>query len=393
MQGKRTRALDSRGRPVKGIYVRDGRFIAGFQCPQTHRWRMQDLDAETITDARKERASLLAGLREARVAAPDRATFNDIFLEYQSARALSDRTTKHERHLVDRHLADMKDMRAQDITASHVARLLSRMRSSYSEWTRVAVYRLLRGSFEIAVKRGVVMRSPMDGLAASERPKQRNKKKIAVLDSTTMNTLIDTATSERWRAALALAGYAGLRLGEIRALTWGDVDLDNNIVIVRRSMLPDGTAKPPKNGGGSTGDPDAARVATCPRPLADPISAHPTERPDRLHRRPCSRAGTQYPPCARGCEDRRRTGWWGAASVDALAAPLLCVDAGDRLGAPGDHAGEADGSRERRIHAQGLRPRQPRDERDRRGCACPCGRRRDRNLTRCRRSYVPASQV
>src|SRR5712692_7233479 len=28
-----------------------------------------------------------------------------------------------------------------------------------------------------------------------------------------------------WRTALGLAGYAGLRLGEIRALTWSDVDL------------------------------------------------------------------------------------------------------------------------------------------------------------------------
>jgi hypothetical protein len=47
----------------------------------------------------------------------------------------------------------------------------------------VAVYRLLRGSFEIAVKRGIVTRSPMDGLAASERPKQRNNRTVRVLDS------------------------------------------------------------------------------------------------------------------------------------------------------------------------------------------------------------------
>ena len=33
--------------------------------------------------------------------------------------------------------------------------------------------------------------------------------------------LVDAGTSERWRAALGLAGYAGLRLGEIRALTLG----------------------------------------------------------------------------------------------------------------------------------------------------------------------------
>ncbi len=70
MQGKRTRALDSRGRPVPGLYVRDGRFIAGFK--RNGRWTMQTLAAETLTEARRERESLLAGLREGRVAAPRR---------------------------------------------------------------------------------------------------------------------------------------------------------------------------------------------------------------------------------------------------------------------------------------------------------------------------------
>jgi integrase len=45
-------------------------------------------------------------------------------------------------------------------------------------------------------------------------------------------------------------GYAGLQLGEIRALTWADVDLDANTITVRRSLLPDGTAKAPKTHAG-----------------------------------------------------------------------------------------------------------------------------------------------
>jgi hypothetical protein len=74
MQGKRTRAVDSRGRAVPGLYRRDDRFIAGFQCPQTRRWRMVTLEAETLTEARRERASLLAGLREGRRRAPEGTT-------------------------------------------------------------------------------------------------------------------------------------------------------------------------------------------------------------------------------------------------------------------------------------------------------------------------------
>ncbi len=57
------------------------------------------------------------------------------------------------------------------------------MRDRYSPWTCVAVYRILAGTFALAVRRGIVTRSPIDGLAPSERPKQRNAKRIAVLDA------------------------------------------------------------------------------------------------------------------------------------------------------------------------------------------------------------------
>lgn len=251
MQGKRTRALDSGGRPVPGLYIREGRFVAGFQCPQAGRWRMQTLRAETLTEARRERAGLLSALREERIAAPDAATFADAFAEYQASRNLSERTAKHERHLLDRHLDDLKARRVQDVTASEVARLLHTMRDTYSPWTCVAVYRILAGTFSIAVRRGILTRSPMDGLTPSERPKQKNAKRVAVLGSVAMAELVAAGNSERWRAALALAGYAGLRLGEVRALAWNDLDLKAGTLTVRRSALPDGTFKAPKTAAGT----------------------------------------------------------------------------------------------------------------------------------------------
>jgi integrase len=73
-----------------------------------------------------------------------------------------------------------------------------------------------------------------------------------VLDSANMATLVAAGTSERWRAALGLAGYGGLRIGEMRALTWADVDLAAGNVSVRRSMPRTGTAaKAPKTEAGT----------------------------------------------------------------------------------------------------------------------------------------------
>jgi integrase len=65
-----------------------------------------------------------------------------------------------------------------------------------------------------------------------------------------MARLIGAGSSKRWRAATGLAGYAGLRLGEVRALRWADVDREAGTITVRRSMLPDGTPKDPKTAAG-----------------------------------------------------------------------------------------------------------------------------------------------
>jgi integrase len=251
MQGKRIRARDSRGRAVTGIYIRDGIYSAGFRCPQTGRWRIENLTAKTLTEARRERDSLLVALREDRVAAPVAVTFAAAFADYQSSRNLSARTVAHEQHLLDRHLAAFTRRRVQDVSARDVARRMRELRDAYSPWTCVAVYRVLVGTFALAVRRGVIARSPIDGLAPSERPKQKNRKPIARLVAAQLTGLVDAGATKRWRAALGLGGLAGLRLGEVRALRWADVDLAANVLRVRSSLLPDGTAKPPKTEAGT----------------------------------------------------------------------------------------------------------------------------------------------
>ena len=240
-QGKRTRALDSRGRPVPGLYVRDGRYIAGWQ--ENDRWRMQTLAASSLTEAKRERQSLLSGLREGRIAQRDGSTVLELFEEWQSSRSLSERTKAHESHLFTRHLSALTSRRVQDIDARDLAKVIKAMRESYSPWTSTAVYRILSGTFSLALRRGIITRSPVAGLSPAEKPRQKNQKMIARLDTATMKKLIDAGSSERWKAAIAIAGLGGLRIGEVRGLRWSDVDLEGDMMSVSRSLLPDGTAK------------------------------------------------------------------------------------------------------------------------------------------------------
>lgn len=112
-------------------------------------------------------------------------------------------------------------------------------------------HRLIAGTLDHARRRGIITRNPIDGLAPSERPQRRNRRSVARLDAATVARLIAAGQTERWRAALGLAGYAGLRLGEVRALAWGDVDFAAGTINVRRSALPDGTIKTPKTEAGT----------------------------------------------------------------------------------------------------------------------------------------------
>lgn len=243
------RARDSRGRPVPGLYVRDGRFVAGLSTEG--RWTLRTLAAETLTEARRERESILAGLREGRIAQRNGSTFGECFDEFQGSRQLSARTREHERHLRDRHLSALVDRRVQDVTPGDVAKLLRGMRDGYSPWTQVAAYRILAGTFALATRRGLITRDPMGGLAPSEKPRQKNARRVAVLDADAIGRLAQAGGSERWRAAIALAGYAGLRLGEIRGLRWQDIDLEAETITVARSLLPDGTPKATKTEAGA----------------------------------------------------------------------------------------------------------------------------------------------
>ena len=246
---QRTRVLDSRGRAVQGIYQRPGEgYYAGFQVDGE--WQMQKLTATTLTEAKRERASLISALREGRAAAKDGSTFGQLFDEWQGARRISERTRTHEQHLRDRHLATLTPRRVQDVTARDLAKNLRGMRDDYSAWTQTAVYRLLVGTFAFAVRRGVIVASPADGLIDTEKPRQKNQKEIALLDSQKMTKLVGAGGSERWRAALGLAGHGALRLGEVRGLQWRDVSFEENTISISRSLLPDGEVKGTKSKAG-----------------------------------------------------------------------------------------------------------------------------------------------
>ena len=167
---------------------------------------------------------------------------------------MSARTEAHERHLCSRHLAEIAERRVQGITRRELGRILKGMKENYSPWTATAVLRLMVGVFALAVRDDIITRSPADRISPAERPRQKNARDIERLDTSTMNLLITAGSTERWRAALALAGLGGLRIGEVRGIKWEDIEFEANALYVRRSLLPSGEAKGTKSDAGRRTD-------------------------------------------------------------------------------------------------------------------------------------------
>jgi integrase len=91
-----------------------------------------------------------------------------------------------------------------------------------------------------------------------------------------LNTLIDRADG-RWRPFVVTAILTGMRLSELRGLTWADVDLDAGLIHVRRRANQWNNIGPPKSKAGKRDIPLAPIVVNtlrqwrlaCPRHRSD----------------------------------------------------------------------------------------------------------------------------
>lgn len=128
-------------------------------------------------------------------------------------------------------------------------------------------YRFLRAVMNAAVREGAIARNPcqIPG-AGSDHPRERT------IASPTQVAALTEAIAPRYRAAVILAAWGGLRRGEILGLARADVDLERSTVTVRRSRAellesPTRYDKPPKTAAG-------LRTVTLPAYVLPVIAQH-----------------------------------------------------------------------------------------------------------------------
>ncbi len=233
-------------------------------------------------------------------------------------RACKPSTLTDYRHTSDRIMRDLGQLRLEDVTPE----LLERWKGTLNVSNRmVAKYLvILHGIFRRAMK---VWGLPRNPAAAVERPRYRVSDDLDAFSPEEVWALVRAAWSEKDGALFLTAAFTGLRMGELLALEWRDVDFGGDVIRVRRSYNAHGGLGTPKSGKVRSVPmvPDVAQslasltglvFARCGSTISDTPSgrwrcAGPRCRPcrpgwaTRTFRRPCATRITAIAVARRGC--------------------------------------------------------------------------------------------
>jgi integrase len=197
----------------------------------------------SLTDAKAWRTQLLAAKTRSRQRAPSSITLRDAAAEYVEGMRDGSITTRsgqpykpstirgYEQSLELHALPDLGGRRAADVTTGDIQRLVERLSKERHAGTTIAnVINPLRAIYRRLVVLGRVNDNPTRGAVL---PISRAKRLHAGDPGDAARVI--AAAAEQDRCAWGLAFYAGLRLGELRALRWGDIDEKAGVIRVRLS--------------------------------------------------------------------------------------------------------------------------------------------------------------
>lgn len=99
---------------------------------------------------------------------------------------------------------------------------------------RVAYARaVLRSALHEAVRLGMIQQNPVDRV----RPPRQSPKEVTAFNLPQARALMEAARGHRLEAMLAVAWQTGMRLGELLAVTWADVDFEDRTLRIRQNLV------------------------------------------------------------------------------------------------------------------------------------------------------------
>ena len=240
-----------RVRVERGIYRQpNGKYAV---CVRVDgRARFRTLEAASLVEARGLRELLQEAGRVGDMPLSPRLTFAEVagrwlaeFEDKVAAEVRRERTLDLYRSQLHRHLLPRLGRRRLSlITADDVVSVTRELQAAgLSPWTIKRILAALSCVFTFALRRGYINAHPFDWLERDERPHPLRSDQ-RVLTATELAQLF-AACPRRYRALLLTGAYTGMRLSEVLALSWDDIDFPAAVVRVRHQLARGRRGVPP----------------------------------------------------------------------------------------------------------------------------------------------------
>ena len=229
-----------RGRGEGSIYYDDDRDrwvgVIDVTEPGSGKRTRRKVSAKSKTEARQKLDKLRREVADAGSAGPAAGTIASVvadWVNHMPAR-IKDPTSKA---IVRRHTsritAELGKMPVKKLQARDVERLLANMAA---EGLSTSTIRGCRSVLARALDRAIRDRLVMVNVAKVAEVPEGTVRRSRSMTTAQARQLLNSDLDTWWRAYFTLALYCGLRPGELTGLRWTDVDLDEGLIRVRRSL-------------------------------------------------------------------------------------------------------------------------------------------------------------
>jgi len=142
------------------------------------------------------------------------------------------------RHMIEPHIVPaLGRLKLKDLNPAHVRGFYrNKLDSGLSPATVRKMHSVLRKALKQAVLDGLIPRNVCEAV----KPPKVERKEIKPLDQEQAKVLLEAARGDRLEALYVLAVHTGMREGELLGLEWEDVDLERDVLRLRRALIREG---------------------------------------------------------------------------------------------------------------------------------------------------------